>query len=38
MKKIGQIIFAKIEEVLFKETEELSNTTRNEDGFGSTGL
>lgn len=37
-KKIGQIIFAKIEEVLFKETEELSNTTRNEDGFGSTGL
>ena len=37
-KKIGQLIFAKVEEAIFEEVEELSNTTRNESGFGSTGL
>ena len=37
-KKIGQLIFAKVEEAVFEEVEELSNTTRNEQGFGSTGL
>jgi len=37
-KKIGQIVFAKVEEALFKEVEELSTTTRNDNGFGSTGL
>jgi len=37
-KKIGQLIFAKVEEAIFEEVEELSNTTRNDQGFGSTGL
>jgi len=37
-KKIGQLIFAKVEEAIFEEVEELSNTTRNDSGFGSTGL
>jgi len=37
-KKIGQIIFAKVEEAVFEETEQLSETTRQENGFGSTGL
>jgi dUTP pyrophosphatase len=37
-KKIGQIIFAKVEEAIFEEVKELGKTTRNEDGFGSTGL
>tara|TARA_B100000315_G_scaffold256973_1_gene304356 strand:- start:753 stop:1187 length:435 start_codon:yes stop_codon:yes gene_type:complete len=37
-KKIGQMIFAKVEEAIFEESEELSSTTRNGDGFGSTGL
>ena len=37
-KKIGQIIFTKVEEAIFEEVKELSNTTRNEAGFGSTGL
>ena len=37
-KKIGQLIFAKVAEAIFEEVEELSNTTRNEQGFGSTGL
>ena len=37
-KKIGQIIFAKVEEAIFEEVKELSNTTRNDKGFGSTGL
>lgn len=37
-KKIGQLIFAKVEEAVFEEVKELSNTTRNEQGFGSTGL
>lgn len=37
-KKIGQLIFAKVEEAVFEEVKELSNTTRNKQGFGSTGL
>jgi len=37
-KKIAQLIFAKVEEIDFEEVEELNSTTRNEGGFGSTGL
>ncbi|MBL7055820.1 dUTP diphosphatase [Candidatus Woesearchaeota archaeon] len=37
-KKIGQLVFAKVEEAEFEEVKELENTTRAEDGFGSTGL
>ena len=37
-KKIGQLIFAKVEEAVFEEAEQLSETTRSENGFGSTGL
>ena len=37
-KKIGQIIFTKVEEAIFEEVEELGQTTRNDSGFGSTGL
>ena len=37
-KKIGQMIFTKVEEAVFEEVEELGQTTRNENGFGSTGL
>ena len=37
-KKIGQMIFAKVEEAVFEEVDELGETTRNERGFGSTGL
>ena len=37
-KKIGQIIFAKVEEAVFEESEQLTETTRNQNGFGSTGL
>ena len=37
-KKIGQMIFAKVEEAIFEEVNELDATTRNEKGFGSTGL
>lgn len=37
-KKIGQMVFAKVEEAIFEETDELGETTRNEAGFGSTGL
>ena len=37
-KKIGQIIFAKVEEAVFEEAEQLTETTRNQNGFGSTGL
>jgi dUTP pyrophosphatase len=36
--KIGQMVFAKVEEAVFEETEDLGETTRNEGGFGSTGL
>ena len=37
-KKIAQMVFNKIENAELKEVEELDETTRNEDGFGSTGL
>ena len=37
-KKIGQMVFAKVEEAVFEEVDELGETTRNEKGFGSTGL
>ena len=37
-KKIAQMVFAKVEEAVFEETEELDETARNENGFGSTGL
>lgn len=37
-KKIGQLVFAKVEEAVFEEVKELGKTTRNENGFGSTGL
>jgi dUTP pyrophosphatase len=37
-KKIGQMVFAKVEEAIFEEAEELLATTRNHKGFGSSGL
>ena len=37
-KKIGQMVFAKVEEAEFEEVKDLDVTTRNESGFGSTGL
>ena len=37
-KKIAQMVFAKVEEAVFEEADELGSTTRNEGGFGSTGL
>ena len=37
-KKIAQMVFAKVEEVVFEEVDELDNTTRSDKGFGSTGL
>jgi dUTP pyrophosphatase len=37
-RKIGQLIFAKVEEAVFEEVQELGKTTRNDSGFGSTGL
>ena len=37
-KKIGQLVFAKVEEAVFEEVKELGKTTRNDGGFGSTGL
>ena len=37
-KKIGQMVFAKVEEAVFEEVQELNPTSRNEKGFGSTGL
>ena len=37
-KKIAQMVFAKVEEAVFEEVDELEITTRNEQGFGSTGL
>ncbi len=37
-KKIGQMVFTKVEEAIFEEVDELDETTRNENGFGSTGL
>jgi dUTP pyrophosphatase len=37
-KKIGQLVFAKVEEAVFEEARELGKTTRNDNGFGSTGI
>jgi len=37
-KKIGQMVFAKVEDAIFEEVDKLGETTRNEAGFGSTGL
>jgi len=37
-KKIGQMVFAKVEDVIFEEVDELGTTSRNDKGFGSTGL
>ncbi|MBI2656450.1 dUTP diphosphatase [Candidatus Woesearchaeota archaeon] len=37
-KKIAQMVFAKVEEAVFVQVEHLGETTRNENGFGSTGL
>ena len=37
-KKIGQMVFAKVEEAIFEETSDLGETSRNENGFGSTSL
>jgi len=37
-KKIGQMVFAKVEEAVFEEVDSLGETTRNEKGFGSTGM
>jgi len=37
-KKIAQLIFSKVEEAVFEEVEQLSVTTRNDRGFGSTGI
>ena len=36
--KIAQMVFNKVEEVVFEEVDDLDETTRNEGGFGSTGL
>jgi len=37
-KKIGQMVFAKVEEAVLEEVQELGETTRSDKGFGSTGL
>jgi len=37
-KKIAQMVFSKVEEAVFEEVDDLGETTRNEQGFGSTGL
>ena len=37
-RKIGQMVFARVEEAVFEEVEDLGQTTRNENGFGSTGM
>ena len=37
-KKIGQMVFSKVEEAVFEEVDDLGETTRNDKGFGSTGL
>ena len=36
--KIGQLVFQKVEQATFEETEDLDSTSRNNGGFGSTGL
>ena len=37
-KKIAQMVFSKVEEAVFEEVDGLEATSRNESGFGSTGL
>ena len=37
-KKIAQLVFNKVEQAVLEETESLDTTTRNDGGFGSTGL
>ena len=37
-KKIAQMVFNKVEKAELEEVEELDETSRNTDGFGSTGL
>ena len=37
-RKIGQMVFAKVEEAVFEEVDDIGKTTRNEGGFGSTGM
>lgn len=37
-KKIAQMVFNRVEKVEFKEVEQLDETSRNDGGFGSTGL
>ena len=37
-RKIGQMVFAKVEEAVFDEVQELDSTSRGEGGFGSTGM
>lgn len=37
-KKIAQMVIARVEEAEIQESEELDQTTRNQGGFGSTGL
>ena len=37
-KKIGQMVFAKVEEAVFEEVDKLKETKRSERGFGSSGL
>ena len=37
-RKIGQMVFAKVEEAVFEEVKELDATARGEGGFGSTGM
>jgi len=36
--KIGQMVIKRVEEARFEEVEELDETSRNQGGFGSTGL
>ncbi len=37
-RKIAQMVFAKVEEAVFDEVDDLGETSRNEGGFGSTGM
>ncbi len=37
-KKIAQLVFSRVEHAALKEVDELDTTTRNDGGFGSTGL
>lgn len=37
-KKVAQMVINQVEEATFEEVKELDETTRNEGGFGSTGL